>query len=201
MIDDSFNIVLPPVRFMASFDPVTYKILSVGPAVAFEDEPYKLPIDSEVALSIIEGKISISRCFVNNDNNCVEISEITSVVKIDDLLHRVPTTEFSNIEDPDMFITVDADKFVFELSTALGGTKINIKANGRKLRKMIWSGQTDLCFYITDYNDPNVLYQKIEFSLQDLIEKTVVVPKNKTVPKDISVYTRRLFKNYIVEMK
>ena len=47
------NYKLPPVKFVAVFDPNTGMVLSVGPSHAFVNEKNKIPLDDELALSII----------------------------------------------------------------------------------------------------------------------------------------------------
>ena len=63
------DIKLPKVKFMAKFNPNTGAVVSVGPSIAFEHDEFKLPINEDVALMIIEGKISLSSCAVNFDSS------------------------------------------------------------------------------------------------------------------------------------
>jgi hypothetical protein len=88
----------------------------------------------------------------------------------------------------------------------------SIKANGRaseeltkkykdanKQRKFVWDGSTVMDFLITEYNDPNLIYKMFSVKINDLVGKTVTI---KNVSYDnFSVYTRRLFKNYVIEYK
>ena len=57
-----------------------------------------------------------------------------------------------------------------------------------------------MTFLITDYNDPNYVYQTIKIKIDDLInnfkEFTIV-----DVPNRFSVYTKRLFPNYVMDIK
>ena len=75
------NYKLPPVKFVAVFDPNTGLVQSVGPSHAFVNEKNKIPIDSELALSIINAEVKISNCVVDINSNTVEIAEIKSVFK------------------------------------------------------------------------------------------------------------------------
>jgi hypothetical protein len=54
-------------------------------------------------------------------------------------------------------------------------------------------------FLITDYNDPNVLYEMISVKINELIGKSKTF-ENIDYDK-FSVYTRRLFKNCVIENK
>jgi hypothetical protein len=53
-------------------------------------------------------------------------------------------------------------------------------------------------FLITEYNDPNILYEMISLTVSDLVGKTKII-KNLTLPDRYSIYSRRVFKNYVVE--
>lgn len=199
IIYDFDNIVMPKTEFMAKFDPRTGSILSVGPSVAFENDEHKLPIDEEIALMIIEGKMALTSCSINIDEGRVEISEVKSLFKIDDVLHRIIDRSFAKDTEVDLLVSYSKKQriFKFALSEDLGGTYKN--KSRKKLRKTVWNGETNMQFYVTDYNDPNVLYQKIELSLADIKGKEVVINQDVELPADFSIYTRRLFKNYILE--
>jgi hypothetical protein len=54
-------------------------------------------------------------------------------------------------------------------------------------------------FFITDYNDPNVLFEIVSVRIKDLVGKSKIF-KNIEYKK-FSVYTRRLFKNYVIVYK
>ena len=54
-------------------------------------------------------------------------------------------------------------------------------------------------FLITEYNDPNEIYQMFSIKINELIGKNKII-KNLNYDT-FSVYTRRLFKNYVIEYK
>ena len=194
------DIVFPEIEYMAVFNPDTGEVISVGPMFAFENEKYKVTIDTETAELIIAGKINIGSCFIDMNSQTLEIVEVKSVYKIDDVLHRIIGNEWSDIENPDVYVTYDSQKktLKFELTEALNGTKKLDRPSAH--RKILWDGDTVLNFLVTDYNDPNILYEMISMKISDLIGKSKIV-KNLNLPKNISVYTRRVFKNYVMEYK
>ncbi len=53
-------------------------------------------------------------------------------------------------------------------------------------------------FFITEYNDPNILYQSVVVTLADIIAKSHTVDVTN-LPVKFSIYTRRVFKNYVIE--
>jgi len=193
------NYKLPPVKFVATYDPDTGAVISVGPRHAFKDQKYKIPVDKELAESIINAEIKIDNCVVDMNSNTLEVAEIKSVYKIDDVLHRIISKEDSEITKPDVYIKYDSklSTLKIELSTEFGGTR---KArSGIKKRNIVWDGDTEMKFFVTEYNDPNLLFEVVTVTINDLIGKYKLIT-DFTYPK-FSVYTRRLFKNYVIEYK
>jgi hypothetical protein len=192
-----------PLVYVALFNPDSGEVVSIGPEAAFEHESNKIVIDSEIAERVIEGKVRIQNCFIDLANGTFEIAELKNVYKIDDVLHRISDKKWSNIEKPDLFVTYNKKKktLSFELTEELGGSKkLPKKYQPIKNRKVIWEGSTEMSFLITDYNDPNILYKMLSFKISDLTASPIVY-NDVDVPEKFSVYTRRLFKNYVMEIK
>jgi hypothetical protein len=194
--------VTDPV-YVAVFDPNTGKVLSVGPSHAFEDKKHKLVIERDIAELIIEGKIKINECAIDPQSNTLEMIEVKNIFKIDDVLHRIISKEWTEIEKPEIYITYDSLKntLKFELTEEFSGTKkLDKQFQSVTPRKVLWDGDTILNFLVTDYNDPNILYKMISLKISDLISKSKIV-KDIQVPEKFSIYTRRVFKNYVIEHK
>lgn len=188
-----------PVQYVAVFDPQTGKVSSVGPSHAFENEKYKIPVDHEIAESIINAETQIDRCLVDINSSTLEIAEIKSLIKLDDVLHRIISIEYTDITKPDVYLTYTSKTktLKIQLSEEFGGTK-KLKQKIQK-RNFVWDGDTEMDFLITDYNDPNLIYEMFSVKIKDLVSKTKTV---KNIEYDnFSVYTRRLFKNYVIEYK
>lgn len=188
-----------PVEYVATFDPSTGAVLSVGPSHAFEQEKNKIPVDKDLAESIINAEIKISSCVVDINSNSIEVAEIKNVYTIDDVLHRIISTKYSEIKKPDIYLTHDSKRKILkiELSEEFGGTK-KPKVVVKK-RKIVWDGDTEMNFLVTDYNDPNVLFKVISVTINDLVGKSKIIKDFDYA--QFSVYTRRLFKNYVINYK
>jgi hypothetical protein len=198
--DDWMTNYQPPhVKYIATYNPETGQVLSVGPSHAFESEKYKIEIDKELAESIINAEIKIHQCLVDFDSNTLAFSEIKSVYKIDDVLHRVISKEYFKEEKPDVYLSYSLKNkmLTIQLSEELGGTK-KIKSSISK-RAIIWNGDTEMKFLVTDYNDPNLIFEMFSVKINELIGKTKTI--NNITYNKFSVYTRRLFKNYVIEYK
>ena len=193
------NFKLPPVKFVAVFNPDTGAVVSVGPSHAFKDQKHKISIDKELAESIINAEIKIHTCIVDMNSNTLEVAEIKSVYKIDDVLHRIISKKDSEIKNPDIYIKYDSklNTFKIEMSSEFGGTR---KARaGIKKRNIVWDGDTEMQFFITEYNDPNLLFETVSVTINNLTGNHKLIT-GFNYPK-FSVYTRRLFKNYVIEYK
>jgi hypothetical protein len=189
----------PPTVYVAVFDPITGKVVSIGPDFAFSNEVNKVMVDSHLAESIINAEIQIENCMIDISSGNLEIAELKTLVKLDDVLHRIISTEYSVVTTPDVYLTYTkrTKTLKIQLSQELGGTN---KSNTEGTRRnFVWDGSTEMNFLITAYNDPNILYQTHAITINDLVGKTVTV---KNIDFDhFSVYTRRLFKNYVIEYK
>lgn len=188
-----------PVKFVAVFDPQTGRVISVGPECAFANEKYQVPLDTETAESIITAEIQIEKCRIDITSGSLEIAEIKTLAKLDDVLHRIISKEYAPSGPADVYLTYTkrTKTLKIQLTSLFGGTKKsrNLQSN----RNLIWDGNIEMNFFITDYNDPNVIFDTCSVTIADLIGKTVAV---KNISQDrFSVYTRRLFQNYVIEYK
>lgn len=188
----------PPIyNYVAVFDPTTGKVTSVGPEFAFADIPDKIVIDNDLANSIISAEIQIHNCMVDIASGKLEIAEIKTLNKLDDVLHRIIRIEYSDTKNPDVYITHNKldNSLSIQLSSELGGTK-KYHAQGIP-RKIVWDGSTVMNFLITNFNDPNSILQVFSIKVEDLVGKTVTIKDINY--KNFSVYTKRLFKKYAIE--
>jgi hypothetical protein len=190
---------LPEVIYVAVFDPSTGKVQSVGPDYAFPDQVNLVPIDSELAQSIISAEIQIEKCLIDINSGKLEIAEIKTLIKLDDMLHRIISSSYTTASHPAVFLTYTKKTKILkiQLSQEFGGTKkydTNLKT-----RNVVWDGNTVMDFLITGYNDPNEIYQMFSITINELIGKNKII-KNLNYDT-FSVYTRRLFKHYVIEYK
>lgn len=190
----------PPItQYVAVFDPITNQVISVGPDHAFADQKHIVQISQEIAESIITAEIQIHNCRIDVESGQLAIAEKKTLNKLDDMLHRIPDIKYSEELKSDIHLTYSSkSKYLkIQLCSEFGGTK---KHKGRDgTRKFIWDGSTDMDFLITDYNDPNLIFEMFSVKLSELVGHNVTI---KNIEYDrFSVYTRRLFKNYVIEYK
>lgn len=148
----------------------------------------KIEIDKESAENIYQGKKTLNSFKIDISTMQLVDNEIlaTSLTKLDDVLHRVVEKQWSGIENPDVTIQYDKsnNSLIFSANT--------------KLRNSLWSGDTVLTFLVTGYNDPNVLKEMIYVTVGDITETQKMI-EIETSGK-FSIYTRRVFKNYVFEV-
>lgn len=203
-LDDLFkDFEIPKCTFSAVFNPDTGEVISVGPSHAFSNNANKVEIDQETAELIIEGKIALNSCFVDADSDKLEFVESKTVIKIDDLLHRIPEKSWTDIDKIDLYVVYykKSKTLKFQLSEEYRGTKkLPKKFQPVRNRKIKWDGNTVMNFLITDYNDPNIVHSSISVSINDLVGKDKVI-KNIDFTENHSIYTKRFFKNCVMEFK
>jgi hypothetical protein len=184
------NYVPQEIVFYAIYDPETYQVVGIYPEVAAADKKYKIKIDNDLAEEIQNGIIKMNFCFVDVDAQELQIVEQNGIRKIDDIIHRIVEKKFSTIQKPDVIVSYDCETNIikFEMSKTL------------RNRKIKWPEGTVMQFLITSYNDPHIVFQTLTIDLEDLHQQDQQVSYIGN-DKRFSVYTRRLFKNYIFEIK
>lgn len=195
------NYVPQKIKYVAVFDPMTGTVQSVGPEHAFQNVKNKVIIDSETAESVINGEIKISSCIVNLISNSFEISETHGIVKIFDDLHRIIDMKYSEVEKNDLFLTYNrlSKTLDIQISEEYGGTrKLPDQFQPVQPKTIVWDGDKQMDFLVTDYNDPNLLFDVFSVKINELKGKTYTID-NFDYEK-FSIFTRRLFKNYVIEI-
>ncbi len=173
------------IVYWAVYDPETGKVTGIYPNESADEYQYKIQIDSEIGDAIGEGKISLSNCYIDFESDSLEITEIKSLLKIDDVLHRIPDVRWEDIPNPELIIKLVGKELTFSLSDQVKGKK-----------RIHYSGDTVMNFYVAEYNDPNLLFKKINIQISELANKDVIF--NIDLPEKFSIYTRRIFKKYIL---
>lgn len=192
--------VPPPLIYWAVYDTETGSIKGVYPGTAADSFTNKIQIDTDLALSIQEGTTLLSSCFVDLTADELEISQVKSLTTIDDILHRVVEHVWTTKTDNDIFIDYHThdNKLEVAMSSKYQGTRETVsEVKGRKIH---WQTDTEMLLLITDYNDPNVVYYMLSLTIADLINQNKIF-ENIQLDKGFSIYTRRLFKNYVMEIK
>jgi len=194
------QIELTPLNYVAVFDKETGAVVSVGPEDAFLGVDNKISVDRDFVDGVVDCSINIHNCFVDFYDFKLEIKETKTLNKIDDVVHRIPESKYVDYLDADIYASYNyCNKILsIELSERFGGTRPLVEKASKK-QKMVWSGDTRMNFFITEYNDPHKLIHSISICLNDLIDKSFEL--ELYLPQNFSIFTRRLFKKYIMELK
>lgn len=186
-------------KYWAVYDPLDGTVLGIYPGQTANDKPHKILIDTFIAQHIQESVIQLNACFVDPIRQEFIVMYNRPVTKIDDVLHRVPNKNWSETLENDLYIeyVVEEKKLDVALTERFYGTRA---ADCEFKTKLVEKNIFEILLMITDYNDPNVLHQLLRINIDDLIgkEKTFY---NLDIPNNFSVYTKRFFKNYILEIK
>jgi hypothetical protein len=176
------------IEYYAIFND-TGSLIGVYPSHAVLDTPNKIKIDDEIAVAISTGVENLFSYKVDlPTKKLIKLNKFSThnLIKIDDILHRVVDKKWSNIQDPDITIMHNSKNSTLAFSMS-----------DRYSRNIIWDGETEMIFLVTNYNDPNVLLHMLSIRAGDITENT----KSFTLdlPNRFSVYTRRIFDKYIFE--
>jgi hypothetical protein len=184
------NYIPQEIEFYAIYDPESYQVIGIYPEVAAAEKTYKIKIDKDLAEDIQNGIVKMNSCFVDVEAQELQIIEQTGIRKIDDIIHRIIENKFSNISKPDIIVTYNQSmqNITFAMSKTL------------RSRKIKWPAGTVMQFLVTSYNDPHIVFQTLTINLEELHQQDQIISYTGTDNR-FSVYTRRLFKNYIFEIK
>jgi hypothetical protein len=182
------TVVVEPIEYYAIYNPQTAEVIGIYPKNSAKDIEHKVLIDLDLAESVLEGRISLRSCFVDDVDDVLQVVQTQSVRKIDDILHRVVSKEFATFDEADLCITFNSKLSIITLS-------LNEKLKRKKIR---WDNSALLKFLITEYNDPHKVIQVMTIPLEDLYITDQTFEYIGT-DKNFSVFTSRIFKNYIFE--
>ena len=192
------NYKLVEPLFFAVYDPKDGTILGIYPEHAVINSTYKISINTELARRIQENEILLSSCYVDPIQQEFIVLYDKNIVKIDDVLHRIPMiTNDSTQHDVYIEYYKQEEKLVVGLTEKYHGTR---SATYDFKTKLDEKQVSDICLTITDYNDPNAVMQILKIKIKDLEGKDKIF-KNVPLSEKFSIYTRRLFKNYVLKIK
>ena len=182
------EIQVPEVENFVTFDPKSGKILGLYPGHSLPEVKNFIKVDKEIAEYISSGQKSLMSYVVDTSAENPILVEIQTLVTIDDVLHRIIDKKSSKII-PDLIVKYDKEskKLIFFLDEKY------------KTKNIFYDGDTELVFYITEYNDPHKLIKKIKFALEDLFDGKIKIFNDVNVPYKFNIFTRRIFKNYVLE--
>ena len=178
---------VPEETYFFEFD-LDGNVVALHPGSSVNHIKNKIQVDLDVALGIYDRGETLRHYKVDVISGRiikVNLAGITGLTKIDDVLHRVIDKKWSKISKPDVSIE-------YARADALLTFKIN-----PLLKTIEWQGDQDMVFLITEYNDPNVLQEMINFNVNELVK----YPQRFTLalPEKFSIYTRRIFDKYTYE--
>jgi hypothetical protein len=159
----------------------------------------KLEVDSDIAELLSTGKKQTVAYRVDItttpptlvDNN--EFDEKRTLTKIDDVVHRVIEKQWSKEKNPEIKITYTRSKKTLSV-------ELSKKFNFTNKKRVHWTGETEMILLLTAYNDPNYILEMLSLRVGDVIGEKKIF-KNIEMPEQFSVFTRRIFNNYVLEIK
>jgi len=183
----------------AIYDEKTGMITEVISTFIEPADKNKLEVDPDIAelLSLGKKQILAYRVDITTtphtivDNN--EFDEKRTLTKIDDVVHRVVEKKWSEEKNPEIKITYSKSKKTLTV-------ELSKKFNFTNKKRVHWTGETEMILLLTAYNDPNYILEMLSLRVGDIISEKKVF-KNVEMPEQFSVFTRRIFNNYVLEIK
>jgi hypothetical protein len=165
-------------------------VISICPKGVSNHIENRVSIDIDIVEQIHSGTLQLHNCFIDIGSGELEITREEYLKKIDDIFHRVPEKKFV-----DKSVMADIEILYIKKTK-----EINFSMSGKfKKKKIRWAGDTILRFYFTEYNDPHIIFKKIEITIDELYKNDLKFKAD--LDRKFSVFTRRLLKNYILDIK
>jgi len=202
----------PRPKYYIYYDEWTGDITNIGNRLHQGTEnritdPYVIT-DSSVAVDLMKGKISPKKYMV------ADLADGMTLIERNNALH-IKKTENQLSLIPLAKATISSDvNLIFYKSNWLLEVNLNqdtiFKLTGRRFHKKFTESdnvnESKIVLYITEKNNPLILYETIEIDPIDLLNNGYVLVeldhlKTKTTQEDISFITRRIFKDYGLKYK
>jgi hypothetical protein len=177
--------------YYAIYDPETFKVVGVYPKGPAESKEYKIKIETVIAEEIINGSLNLSFLTVDIETENLIISENQISVKTDSNFYKLE----SNMVD---LISISLSiKYIKEEKKLYFNASENLLKQKDKFKDHI----LPCLFYITDYNDPNILYETVKLNLDELFSKQEVKFTLDIGKEKFSIFTKKIFNSYYFVIK
>jgi hypothetical protein len=179
------------IEFFAFYNEQDGSVSEIFPGFPLDTDKKFVKVDLDIVESLELGKSNIFSYYVNTQEYPPQFQKKENnnflLTKIDNVLHRVIEKKWANVKNSDVVITYNkkSEELEFKISPLIKDIK--------------WPGEQEMIFLITGYNDPNRVKKMIRFTVDEL-SSYPQIHKIKLRSK-FSIFTRRLFKNYTLEIK
>lgn len=174
------------VKYFAIYDPENFKVVGIYPKGPAEDKQYKIPVETVIAEEIINGKVALSLLSVDVETEELIISEKEFYITTDTNFYKI-TSEYRDLVSVSLTLKhVIKDKKLYFIASD----------NLIKQKEKFKDYKSACLFYITNYNDPNILYDTIVIDLEELFSKKQLEFIIDTEKVKFSVFTKKIFNSY-----
>ena len=189
---DDIILEAPEVRYCLGFNPVRGKIIGLYPTTSNLKPKNTVEIPTEVADKLLEGILRPEELLVDPKTKNLIFAD-NSEQTDSTVIYRIPNAQFNSIEDPDLIISYKGTNLTVELSARLGGTYGKISENIAKLQ---YPEGMIIRLLVTRYNNPNMIIEVLKIPIEKMYNS--VYNLDIVLPKKFSVFTRKIFQEYIL---
>lgn len=184
-------------KFYIYYDPRTGDIVHFRNYIENDSYPFIEVAESEFENSIAE--IDINEYFITNKDNKAKlvkrIDKEFEKLNVDALVYQIPKIAVENRRQAkqysfDILIEQNNKDKCFYLRIS---SEVHEKfSSQRNLTSLVFN------FYVTAENDPNILYQTLEFKMSDLISNEYyTIEFDGFIEEKCNIFTRKYFQTYL----
>jgi hypothetical protein len=178
----------PDIVYYAIYNPETLLVTGIYPEGVALDQPYKIKIDRILAEEINDGKIPLLNCFVDLETEEIILDSKNPSQNENQSLYLIRSIA-ENLNLPTLTCKFEKENSILEI--ILSESLMNNKSK--------YDFMENFYFYITSKNDPNILFQSIKISQEELFSNKF--SKKIDIDIDFSIFTKKIFKNYYFLIK
>lgn len=173
----------------------TLQVCRVSPTYEEEDGLYSHPIERELGIQFVEAPHLINDYVVFHDGDKLHFIKKDKAKQVIVPFFYTPAILVKGIENPDILVSIN--KKSKEMTVTM---RLERKQYGLSLYASLPKDKQKASFYISKRNDPNYLLETIQVDMIKLVNiGSVVIPFTHDITKT-SVFTRKVFDSYGLEI-
>lgn len=184
-------------KFYVHYEPSTGEIIYFRNYIEQESYPFITVTEADIGTSVIDFDSTRFLVIAQNNKPCLvkKIDSISDQYNINDLVYQIPKIVLKNRNQ----IKKCSYDIVIEQNNKDGVFRLKLDKETKEFflfQKELH--QLSLDIYVTAENDPNILYQTLEFKMYDLVSNEYYTLNfDKFFGNTCNLYSKKYFQNYL----